>query len=76
MNKESDVIKKTLLLYENIEQLKRINTVNKQMVNSSDWKASMNEVIAFNEKLISIIEVYENILFGDIKELFDKGDQD
>lgn len=76
MKKESNIIKNTLLLHENIEELKCINSENRKKVNSNDMKGVMNEIITFNEKLISIIEVYENILFHETNEFFDKGDQD
>lgn len=75
MKKESDIIKNTLLLYENIEKLKSINAENIKKVDNNNLKAALNEMIAFNEKLISVIEVYENILFGEMNEYFDKGDQ-
>ena len=75
MKKVSDIIKNTLLLYENIEKLKSINAENIKKVDNNNLKAALNEMIAFNEKLISVIEVYENILFGEMNEYFDKGDQ-
>ena len=70
----SDGIKQTLLLYENIEKLKTINNQCRQKLNGNDLKSVMSEVITFNEKLINVIEVYQKVLFLELYEIFDEGD--
>lgn len=70
----SDGIKQTLLLYENIEKLKTINNQCRQKLNGNDLKSVMSEVITFNEKLINVIEVYQKVLFLELNEIFDEGD--
>ena len=70
----SDGIKQTLLLYENIEKLKTINNQCRQKLNGNDLKSVMSEVITFNEKIINVIEVYQKVLFLELNEIFDEGD--
>ena len=70
----SDGIKQTLLLYENIEKLKTINNQCRQKLNGNHLKSLMSEVITFNEKLINVIEVYQKVLFLELNEIFDEGD--
>lgn len=74
MDMNSDGIKQTLLLYENIEKLKTINNQCRQKLNGNDLKSVMSEVITFNEKLINVIEVYQKVLFLELNEIFDEGD--
>lgn len=74
MKTNSDNIKQTLLLYENIEQLKIINKQCRQKLNNKDLKILLADILTFNEKLINIIEVYEKILFLELNETFEEGE--